>query len=128
MVFVFFSALWGMPPRIIPLHPTTSIIILNQWLHNDMPSRKASLSRMIQFSHDAKRADNRGIIAIINENHTVTAIATLVHPPLMLVDLETTGGDAGSLLMKALVTTSRSIDLSDNIDDRWKAAFMYYSS
>mgnify|MGYP006076247385 CR=1 FL=1 len=128
MTFLLLIAVGAMPPRIIPLHPTTSVIILNQWLLNEASARRAPLLRMIRFSEDAKLADNRGIIAVTNENHTVTAIATLVHPPLTLVDLATTTGDSGTLLMKALVTTTRSIELSDNIDDRWKVAFMFYSS
>ena len=114
--------------RIIPLHSTTSAIILSHWMDAlpDNSNKKVSLSRMIQFASESKGDDAKGIIAIINDDHNVTAIANLINSPITLVDIETSDFSSGTLLMKALLKTDSNVKLSSSIDDRWKIASLYF--
>lgn len=83
---------------------------------------------MIRFASDADGCGNKGIIAVTNENHEVTSIANLIHPPLTLVDLEASDYTSGTLLLKVLFKVNSQIQMSTTIDDRWKIAVLYFES
>lgn len=117
-------ALSGGIPRVVPLDSTSALSILHAWGWSDDLSteRSARLERMCSFA--AKPSAHRGTIGMVGPDGYVVAIANLLHPPIVLVDVDAplTHASYAAVLVQVLLKEVPELSVSDSLDDRWRLA------
>ena len=127
---MFLFIVLGMNLNIIPLQLSHARQQLNTWIENEKDYNKLSSlkSSIPLFSNDLNN-DSLGCVAII-DNKIIKSISLFEKDEfakLSLKCVQSSDFSSGSLLVKAIANTVPDLNLSPQLHDRWKIAFMYYS-
>lgn len=111
-------------PHVIPLDSTCALSILHAWGQSgDLSAeRNARLERMCSFV--AEPSAHRGTIGMVGPDGYVVSIANLMHPPIVLVDVDAplTHASYAAALLRVILKEVPELSVSDSLDDRWRLA------
>tara|TARA_B100000475_G_scaffold128447_1_gene93792 strand:- start:926 stop:1306 length:381 start_codon:yes stop_codon:yes gene_type:complete len=117
---------FSMTLRIIPMHLSDGRSQLNTWIKSENDHYKLlSLKRSLRLFSDK---DYLGCIGVIDDDHLIKSVSLFKKDNLNLnlKCVESCDLSSGSLLIKTIACTIPNLNLSSELDDRWKIAFMYY--
>jgi len=115
--------------KIVPIQLSYGKQQLNTWIqHESNELKRMSLKRSLDlFTYK----EDLACIGIIDKSNRIKSLSLLQKDEfseLHLKCVQTEDNSSGSLLVKAMANIAPEMNLSIELDDRWKIAFLYYLS